>query len=297
MQTDKVSAEHKSLEEIRSQLQLVLLDFGLAEELTPRVRKHFISFLHMISAGNGRRAAHHMLLFSSKQECPRPEAFADDMEKLFDVEAQIDGPEGIDVDKVSLRFVLGFSHRWSFICASVDLINITCPGCLLNFNSQDSIRATYNIFPTRTTFCKEWADVCGSKASHVDLLALCLVIWRWELVSNACLCCWTQRYAYLHLTALTLALLGCLRHMLWPDQRSRMDCRSAMATLQVLKDVLKLARRHEVGIDSSYAALVLGVCVIVGFATSLDNRINIMDAATPCFLQHSLTGKASGRLY
>ncbi|KAL0050818.1 hypothetical protein WJX82_007739 [Trebouxia sp. C0006] len=162
--TDKVSAEHKSLEEIRSQLQLVLLDFGLAEELTPRVRKHFISFLHMISAGNGRRAAHHMLLFSSKQECRRPEAFADDMEALFNVEAQIDGPDGIDVDKV-------------------------------------------------------------------------------------------------------------------------------------LKDVLKLARRHEVGIDSSYAALVLGVCVIVGFATSLDNRINIMDAATSCFLQHSLTGKATGRLY
>ncbi len=100
LQTDKVSAEHKSLEEIRSQLQLVLLDFGLAEELTPRVRKHFISFLHMISAGNGRRAAHHMLLFSSKQECRRPEAFADDMEALFNVEAQINGPEGIDVDKV-----------------------------------------------------------------------------------------------------------------------------------------------------------------------------------------------------
>ncbi|KAL3147271.1 hypothetical protein ABBQ32_002762 [Trebouxia sp. C0010 RCD-2024] len=162
--TDRVSAEHKSLEEIRSQLQLVLLDFGLAEELTPRVRKHFISFLHMISAGNGRKAAYHMLLFSTKQECPRPQAFADDMETLFGVEAQISGPDGIDVDKV-------------------------------------------------------------------------------------------------------------------------------------LKDVLKLARRHEVGIDSSYAALVLGVCVIVGFATSLDNRINIMDAATPCFLQHSLTGKASGRLY
>lgn len=69
------------------------------------------------------------------------------------------------------------------------------------------------------------------------------------------------------------------------------------ADVQVLKDVLKLARRHEVGIDSSYAALVLGVCVIVGFATSLDRRINIMDAATPCFLQHSLTGKATGRLY
>lgn len=67
LQTDRAGAEEKSLAEIRSQLQLVLLDFGLAEELTPRVRKHFISFLHMISAGNGRRAAHHMLLFSTKQ--------------------------------------------------------------------------------------------------------------------------------------------------------------------------------------------------------------------------------------
>lgn len=37
----------------------------------------------------------------SLQLCPRPEAFADDMEALFKVEAQIDGPEGIDVDKVS----------------------------------------------------------------------------------------------------------------------------------------------------------------------------------------------------
>ena len=32
-------------------LQLVLLDFGLAEELTPPVRFHFISFLHYIAKG------------------------------------------------------------------------------------------------------------------------------------------------------------------------------------------------------------------------------------------------------
>ena len=37
------------------------------------------------------------------QECPQPEAFADDMEQLFKVEAQIEGPEGIDVDKVGFR--------------------------------------------------------------------------------------------------------------------------------------------------------------------------------------------------
>lgn len=32
-------------------LQMTLLDFGLAEELTPSVRHHFISFLHAIAAG------------------------------------------------------------------------------------------------------------------------------------------------------------------------------------------------------------------------------------------------------
>ena len=40
-----------SAEAVRGRLQLVLLDFGLAEELTPGVRHHFISFLHMIAAG------------------------------------------------------------------------------------------------------------------------------------------------------------------------------------------------------------------------------------------------------
>jgi aarF domain-containing kinase len=65
----------------------------------------------------------------------------------------------------------------------------------------------------------------------------------------------------------------------------------------VMKSVLQLARRHEVSIDSNYAALCIGVCVIVGFATSLDPRLNLMDAATPCFLFHALTGRVSGRLY
>lgn len=32
-------------------LTLTLLDWGLAEELTPQVRHHFISFLHCISSG------------------------------------------------------------------------------------------------------------------------------------------------------------------------------------------------------------------------------------------------------
>ena len=49
------------------------------------------------------------------QECPRPEAFADDMEQLFKVEAQIEGPKGIDVDKVSFRVL----HYGSGYCIMV----------------------------------------------------------------------------------------------------------------------------------------------------------------------------------
>ena len=67
--------------------------------------------------------------------------------------------------------------------------------------------------------------------------------------------------------------------------------------VQVMKAILQLARQQEVTVDSSYAALVVGVCVIVGFATSLDPRLNLMDAATPAFLMHNLTGRIIGRLY
>lgn len=42
--------------ESSERLQLVLLDFGLAEELPPQVRYHFISFIINIGAANGKRA-------------------------------------------------------------------------------------------------------------------------------------------------------------------------------------------------------------------------------------------------
>ena len=45
----------------------ILLDFGLAEELTPRVRRHFISFLHAISKGDAAAGARHMLEFGAVQ--------------------------------------------------------------------------------------------------------------------------------------------------------------------------------------------------------------------------------------
>lgn len=40
-----------------------------------------------------------------------------------------------------------------------------------------------------------------------------------------------------------------------------------------------------------------GICVIVGFAAALDPAVNLMDAATPCLLAYSLTGRVAGRLY
>ena len=80
------------------------------------------------------------------------------------------------------------------------------------------------------------------------------------------------------------------------------SCASAAAQLivcvaQVMKSLLGLARQHEVSIDSSYAALVVGVCVIVGFATNLDPELNLMDAATPALFMHNLTGRITGQLY
>jgi hypothetical protein len=66
---------------------------------------------------------------------------------------------------------------------------------------------------------------------------------------------------------------------------------------QVMKHSLQLARQHEVTVDSGYAALVIGCCVVVGFATALDPGVNLMDAATPTFLIHQLTGRQLGRLY
>lgn len=148
----------------KKSMRMTLLDFGLAEELTSAVRFHFISFLHMISAGNGSQAAKHLLAMGDNALCPDVAGFESDMVALFNTASQINSPGGIDVDTV-------------------------------------------------------------------------------------------------------------------------------------LKAVLKLARKHEVAIDSSYAALVLGVCVIVGFATGLDPKVNLMDAATPCLFANDLFGKVPNNLY
>lgn len=146
------------------QPQLVLLDYGLAEELTPKVRYHFISFLNCLAPGDGKTAAYHILNWSERQACPDPAAFTRAVQQLFKTHCNIHHPQGVNLD-------------------------------------------------------------------------------------------------------------------------------------DVMKAVLKLACQHEVTIDSSYASLAIAVCVIVGFATSLDPNVNLLDAATPCLLAYALTGKVMGRLY
>lgn len=145
-------------------IQIVLLDFGLAEELRPEIRKHFISFLNFISKGDGFNAAQHLLQWSKDQHCRNPSSFIEDMKRLFETDCAIKTSEGIDLDAV-------------------------------------------------------------------------------------------------------------------------------------MKSVLRLAQKHGVSIDSAYASLVVGVCIIVGFAHSLDARVNLMDAATPVLLTYALTGRVVGRLY
>ena len=48
-------------------VQLVLLDFGLAESLPPRVRSGFVAFLFAIGRGDGDEAAGQLLRWSTKQ--------------------------------------------------------------------------------------------------------------------------------------------------------------------------------------------------------------------------------------
>ena len=54
-----------------------------------------------LHAGNGRRAAHHMLHMGKVQACPDPPSFTLAMVDLFKKIANIYGPRGIDLDQVA----------------------------------------------------------------------------------------------------------------------------------------------------------------------------------------------------
>ena len=46
-----------------------------------------------------------------------------------------------------------------------------------------------------------------------------------------------------------------------------------------------------------YASLVVSLCVLVGFATSLDEHLNLFEVAVAAFLSYSVTGDVVGKLY
>jgi hypothetical protein len=308
----------------------VLLDFGLAEELTPDVRRQFISFLHMISAGvcallaaprfkslpqcglsmrrisvppphrgdvigrwtafllswslpdrcmallyafviqqlhpvrragvclgwvqalgqrhffcmpnrtvcipfvvgNGRRAAEHLLQMGSNAECPDVLAFTHDMVQLFD--------------------------RWvgvipSLHCSSLHSRSVLCPVCPLQIVHT----------PTTIPLEKEGAALLfcprGNTRPLLSLLVLNIRLHSWKSKHTECLFP-NPSLPYHHLCiTLTFELLAGRDCNVHRPEGIDVDF--------VLKEVLQLARKHEVSIDSSYAALVVGVCVLVGFAT------------------------------
>jgi len=68
--------------------------------LQSQVRYKFLSFLHAIGAGRGRRAAALLLTWASQQNCRDPVAFTTAMELLFARRCQVTSPGGIDLDMV-----------------------------------------------------------------------------------------------------------------------------------------------------------------------------------------------------
>ncbi|CAI5506587.1 unnamed protein product [Closterium sp. Naga37s-1] len=65
----------------------------------------------------------------------------------------------------------------------------------------------------------------------------------------------------------------------------------------VLKKVLRICWVHHVTVHSSYASLLIAMCILVGFGQTLDPELSILDAAAPCFFLYNLTGRIIGRIY
>lgn len=111
----------------------ILLDFGLAEELTPRVRKHFISFLHAISKGDGAAGTRHMLAFGKQQSCPDPTAFEADMTDMFRRECNIYSRRGVDVDLVQPTL---FLLPLFLPCLGAETKSVHAPAHILDISRQ-----------------------------------------------------------------------------------------------------------------------------------------------------------------
>jgi len=66
---------------------------------------------------------------------------------------------------------------------------------------------------------------------------------------------------------------------------------------ELLKEIMRLFRKHGVSIDGVYASLVVSLCVLVGFATSLDPQVNLFEVAAPSVMAFALIGYVMGRLF
>ena len=65
----------------------------------------------------------------------------------------------------------------------------------------------------------------------------------------------------------------------------------------VLKRVLTILRARGVSVDAVFASLVVSMCVLVGFATALDENLNLFEVAISAFLSWTVTGDVAGKLY
>eukprot|EP00051_Salpingoeca_urceolata_P005664 m.75631 g.75631 ORF g.75631 m.75631 type:complete len:642 (+) comp14487_c0_seq2:329-2254(+) len=64
--------------------KLTVLDFGIVTELAPQDRVNLIDLFSAVARGKGREAGQLMLNRARRMDCPDPEAFYSDMEKLVD---------------------------------------------------------------------------------------------------------------------------------------------------------------------------------------------------------------------
>lgn len=65
----------------------------------------------------------------------------------------------------------------------------------------------------------------------------------------------------------------------------------------VLKAVMSVLRRHGVSIDAVYATLIVSMCVLVGFAKSLDDELNLFEVSISALLSYTVTGDVVGKLF
>ena len=96
--------------------------------------------------------------------------------------------------------------------------------------------------------------------------------------------------------------VGAEAEALRADMKALVDERCALRRESVdiddvLKRVMGLLRRRGVSVDAVYASLVVSLCVLVGFATSLDEHLNLFEVAVAAFLSYSVTGDVVGKLY